>query len=128
MKVVLGEPFKFRFCPKRASTDEDGRLRTVNPSIRPYGQRTKIWAQTVPLMDEFGRQTMIICPRWTEVDGGRRQTVHVMDGFRRRTIKNIKKMWTEVDGWTDGRKSVRRGLVQSASADLGKLNNFNNCH
>ena len=53
---------------------------------------------------------MNICPRWTEVDGGRRQAVHLMDGFRRRTIKNMK-MWTEVDGWTDGRKSVRGGLI-----------------
>ena len=65
----------------------DGRRRTV-------GRR-----QTVHLMDEFGRQTMIICPRWTEVDGGRRLSVHLMDGFRRRTIKNLK-MWTEVDRWT----------------------------
>ena len=76
----------------------DGRRRTA-------GRR-----QTVHLMDEFGRQTMIICPRWTEVDGGRRRTVHLMDGFRRRTIRNLK-MWTEVDGWTDGRKSVRGGLL-----------------
>ena len=73
------------------------------------------WPEILPtpavhLMDEFGRQTMIICPRWTEVDGGRRRTVHLMDGFRRRTIRNLK-MWTEVDGWTDGRKSVRGGLV-----------------
>ena len=37
-----------------------------------------------------------------------------MDGFRRRTIKNIT-MWTEVDGWTDGRKFVRRGLVRTCS-------------
>ena len=44
--------------------------------------------------------------RWT---AERRQTVHLMDGFRLRTIKNII-MWTEVDGWTDGRNSVRRGL------------------
>jgi len=35
-----------------------------------------------------------------------------MDGFGQRTIKNIK-MWSEVDGWTDGRKSVRGGLVKS---------------
>ena len=34
-----------------------------------------------------------------------------MDGFGRRTI-TILKMWTEVDGWTDGRKSVRGGLLQ----------------
>ena len=53
---------------------------------------------------------MVIRHRWTEVDGERRQTVYVMDGFRRRTFKNIK-IWTEVDGWTDGRKSVRRGLA-----------------
>ena len=44
-----------------------------------------------------------------ELPGG--STVCLMDGFRRRTVKNIK-MWTEMDGWTDGRKSVRRGLVQ----------------
>ena len=73
------------------------------------GVRLHVW--TVHLMNGNGRQTMIICPRWTEVDGGRRQTVHLMDWFRRRTIKNIK-MWTEVDGWTDGRKSVRGGLIQ----------------
>ena len=52
-------------------------------------------------MDEFERQTMIICPRWTEVDGRRRQTVYLMDVFRRRTIRNIK-MWTKVDGQMDG--------------------------
>ena len=45
------------------------------------------------------------------MNGGRRQAVHLMDGFRRRTVKNIK-MWTKVDGWTDGRKAfVRRDLV-----------------
>ena len=44
--------------------------------------------------------------------GGRREAVHIMDGFRRRTIKNIK-MWSEVDGWTDGRKSVRGGLTRT---------------
>ena len=41
--------------------------------------------------------------------GGRRQTVHVMNGFKRRAIKNIK-MWTELDEGTYGRKSVRRGF------------------
>ena len=93
---------------------------------------------TIHLMHRFGRRTMIIYGMWTEVYGrtegpsiswtetddrpwlfpidgrrwtaGRRQTVHLMDGFRRRTIKNII-MWTEVDGWTDGRNSVRRGLI-----------------
>ena len=34
-----------------------------------------------------------------------------MDGIGRQTIKNIK-IWTKVNGWTDGRKSVRRGLIQ----------------
>ena len=60
-------------------------------------------------MNGNGRQTMVIFNRWTEVDGVQTQTVHLKDGFRRRTIKKIK-MWTEVDGWTDRRKSVRRGL------------------
>ena len=66
---------------EQASMDEDGRLRTVYLSISPRGQRTEMCSQTV----------------------------HLMDGFRRRTIKNIE-VWTEVDGWTDGRKSVRRRL------------------
>ena len=44
----------------QASTDEDGRLRTVYPSIRPCGQWTEIWAQTDHLMDKFGRWTKII--------------------------------------------------------------------
>ena len=48
------------------------------------------------------------------MDGGGTQTVLLMDGFGRRTIKNLK-MWTEVDGWTDGRKSVRGGLGLSIS-------------
>ena len=39
----------------QASKDEDGRLRTVHPSIRPCDQRSKIWARTVHLTDEFGR-------------------------------------------------------------------------
>ena len=68
MKVVLGEPFQFKFCPKQASTDEDSRLRTVYPSIHPCGQQTEIWAQTVHLMDEFGRWIKIIILRWM---GGR---------------------------------------------------------
>ena len=46
------------------------------------------------------------------MNGGQIRTVYLMDGFGQRTIKNIK-MWTEVDGWTDGRKSVRGGLVKS---------------
>ena len=40
-----------------------------------------------------------------------------MDGFGRLTIRNIK-MWMEVDGWTDGRKPVRRGLVEIAAIML----------
>ena len=46
------------------------------------------------------------------MNGGRIRTVYLMDGFGQRTIKN-NKMWTEVDGLTDGRKSVRGGLVES---------------
>ena len=49
----------------QASTDEDDRLRTVNPSIRPCGQRTEILAQTVHLMDGFEQRTEIIILRWT---------------------------------------------------------------
>ena len=58
---------------------------------------------------------MIIFPKLAELDGGRREAVHIMDEFRRRTIENIK-MLTEVDGWTDGRTPVRRGLVQIKQA------------
>ena len=69
---------------------------------------------TVYLMDGNRRLTMIIFHRWTEMDS-RTKTDRPSHGpiqclnFRRRTIKNIK-MWTEVDGWTDGQNSVRRGL------------------
>ena len=84
------------------TTDYDN-LWHVDGGVRPDGG-------TVYLMDGNGRQTMVICSRWTDMDGGRRQTVHLMDAFRRRTIKNIK-TWTVVGGWTDGLKSVRRGLI-----------------
>ena len=47
---------------------------------------------------------------YLKMDGRRIRTVHLMDGFGRRTIKNLK-MRMEVDGWTDGRKSVRGGLL-----------------
>ena len=46
---------------------------------------------------------------WSFVIDGRTRTVHLIDGFGQRTIKNLK-MWTEVDRWTDGRKSVPAGL------------------
>ena len=72
-------------------------------------QRTKIWARTVHFMDWFGRRTMVIFYRWTELDCGRTRTVNLMDRSGRRTIK-ILKSWTEVDEWTDGWKSVRGGL------------------
>ena len=39
----------------QAYTDGDDRLRTVHPSIRRCGQRTKIWALTVHLIDKFGQ-------------------------------------------------------------------------
>ena len=54
-------------------------------------------------MDGIGRRTMVICYKWTEVDGGRTRTVHLMDGFGRRTIKNLK-MWK--DGQMDENPSV----------------------
>ena len=86
------------------------------PSTRPCGQRTKIWAQTVHLMDKFGRWTKIIILKWTsgrifdhgpftswtESDdrltfwGGR------LDGFGRWMMK-ISTRWTEVDEWTGWR-------------------------
>ena len=47
----------------QASSDEDGRLRTVHPSTCPCGQRTKNWA--VHLMDRFEHWTKIIVWRWT---------------------------------------------------------------
>ena len=72
------------------------------------------------LMDEFGRQTMIM----SYIDGGgRRKTVHLINGFRRRTIKNIK-MWTEVNWWTDGQKSVRIDLVKTVIECYFLLTNF----
>ena len=43
--------FRSRSVQYQASTDEDGRLRTVHLSICPCGQRTEILAQTVHLMD-----------------------------------------------------------------------------
>ena len=51
-----------------------------------------------------------------KMDGGRIRTFHLMDGFGQRTIKNIEmwsphNLWTEVNEWTDGQKSVRGGLV-----------------
>ena len=48
----------------QASTDEDGRLRTVHTFIRPCEQRTENWAQNVHLMDKFGRWTKIIIWWW----------------------------------------------------------------
>ena len=59
--------------------------------------------------DRFGRWTKLVILRWTNGPIFLSWTVHLMDEFGRWTIKNIK-MWTEVDGWKDGRKSVRRGL------------------
>ena len=109
--VFLVWVYSLRYCDMIhaawTETDDGPWLFSIEGRRWTVGRRP-----TVHLMDEFGRQTMIICPRWTEVDGGRRRTVHLMDGFRRRTIRNLK-MWTEVNGWTDGRKSVRGGLLQS---------------
>ena len=109
---------KARGIRKRAAFENARRV-----EVDRFGQRTVViryrWTvvdggriRAVHLMDGIGRRTMVICYKWTEVDGGRTRTVHLMDGFGRRTIK-ILKMWTEVDGWTDGRKSVRGGLLHS---------------
>ena len=72
----------------QASTDEDGRLRTVYLSIHPCGQWTKIWAETVHLMDECGRWTKIIILWWTS---GR---FLIMD---RQTDSAWEKSWTDSD-------------------------------
>jgi len=72
----------------QALTDENDRPRTVHPFTRPCGQRTNILAPTVHHL------------RVRTVDqvsvGGHRTKTDLMNGFGRRTIKNIK-MWTEVD-------------------------------
>ena len=64
------------------TTDHDN-LWQVDEGVQPDG-----W--TVHLMNGNGRQTMIICPRWTEVEDGQRQAVYLMDVLRRWTIRNIK--------------------------------------
>ena len=59
-------------------------------AVRGYGQLTKILAQTVHLINGFGRWTEIIILRWTSgwiFDDGP-STVHLMDRFGRRTIKD----------------------------------------
>ena len=94
-KHIFANAFKRKSCLKKFAWASE--------------QRTKIWARTVHFMDWFGRRTMVIFYRWTELDCGRTRTVNLMDRSGRRTIK-ILKSWTEVDEWTDGWKSVRGGL------------------
>ena len=82
MYFLLTRFVKKEICPPHGqiwTTDHDN-LWQVDGGVRSDG-----W--TVYLMDGNGRQTMIICPRWTVADSERRQTVHLMDGFRRRTIQ-----------------------------------------
>ena len=118
-------------CVAQASTDEDGRLRTVYPSIRQmwtmdrnlgsdrpshgqirtldqdYHLKVDEWTVflpwTVHLMDEFGRWTKKIILRWTI---GR--IFDSMDGFGRRTI-NISTKWMMVDEWTGRRMKQTDG-------------------
>ena len=86
----------------QASTDEDGRLRAVHPSIRPCGQRTKIWARTVHLMDKFGRWTKIFfkVDEWTDFLYRGPSTSWSMSHGRIRTIDHDN-LW-QVEGRTDG--------------------------
>ena len=70
---------------------------------RPCRQRTKILALIVQHIDVFGRWAKIIIFRWT--------SGQIFDDG---PLKNIK-MWTELDGWTDGRTSVQGGLDYKVS-------------
>ena len=83
---------KLENLQQQTSMDKDGRLRTLHPSIRPCGQRTETWAQTVHL--EFGRRAKIIILRRTTgqiFDHGPStwtigRFIDSMDGFLRQTI------------------------------------------
>ena len=56
-------------------------------------------------MDGFGRWTRVFSCKWTEVDEIFVRTVHLMDGFGRRTGIILLKMDQRTDGrsnpWTD---------------------------
>ena len=60
-------------------------------------------------MDRFGRLTKITVLIWANGPIFLPWTAHLIYKFRR-TITKIK-MWIELDGWKNGRKSVRRGLA-----------------
>ena len=53
----------------QASTDEDGRLRTVHTFIRPCEQRTENWAQNVHLMEKIrtlDQDYHLVVEEWTD--------------------------------------------------------------
>ena len=56
-------------------------------------------------MDGFGRWTRVFSCQWTEVDEIFVRTVHLMDGFGRRTVITVLKVDERTDGrsvlWTD---------------------------
>ena len=83
--------------PSQAFTGEDGRLWTVHSSMWTTDQNLGSDHPSNGQNQTLDQDYHFEVDEWTD--------------FWRWTIKNIK-MLTEVDGWTDGRKSVRRGLVQ----------------
>ena len=89
--------FQDNIRPRQTKTVVRGR------PTRPCRQRTKILALTVQLIDVFGRWAKIIIFTWT--------SGQIFDDW---PLKNIK-MWTKLEGWTDGRTSVQGGLDYKVS-------------
>ena len=89
----------------QASTDEDGRMRTVHPSMLTIDQNLDSDRQFHGQTRTSDQDYRCKVGEWTDFLPW---TAHLIYEFRR-TITNIK-MWTELDGWTNGRTSVRRGL------------------
>jgi len=73
MEIMIEKTFFKNFAKlswdisRRNSRVNESRTRPprTKTAVRPCGQRTKIWAQTVHLMDRFGRETQILILRWT---------------------------------------------------------------
>ena len=97
---------KLENLQQQTSMDKDGRLRTLHPSIRPCGQRTEIWAQTVHL--EFGRRAKIIIWRWTNgpifftmdrPSDGRIRTLDQDNNFKEDDRTNFWSWTVDLDDW-----------------------------
>ena len=119
----------------QASTDEDGRPRTVNPSMWTTDQNLGSDRQSHGQIRTLDQACNFIVDEWTdffyhgpsnswtESDNRPRLsfwgwrvggflTVHSMNGFGRRTIK-ITTWWTEVDEWTGERMKQTDGWPTS---------------